>query len=255
MLDSYPLVPDLEAITGDQGFTVFKFTGNPTEMTDRPDPRLESALLRGLEPAEEVIAEYRTKAALHKADPANAPEPNLPSMDFEFFLPTDDVTAHNMKRKFDVYDSEKDSDSLYTSVSQETGEVDIFKFTNARSYETGLQQNHRAFPYQEVALALYDPDLDLATSANGAASDKDSDSAPAKSRQKAAYFYPVIAKQQLKPKRAMNLAQLGLAARANADYEKVDVVEVKIGEPDDYETEKRTAFRKEIDTKDGVDGA
>ena len=249
-VDSYPLIPDLEAITSDYGFTVFKFSGNPTDTTGRPDPRLESALLRPLEPSAEVVAEYRVKMAAHQADPANVPGPNLPPMNFEFFLPADDTTASNLKRKFDVYDSENDSPSLYTNVAQETGEVDNFKYLHARAYETGLQQNHRDFPYQEVALALHDPEL--ASQTNGAVDG--TGSTLGKSRQKAAYYYPVIAKQQLKPRRNMHLAQLGLAGRTDEEEEKVDVVEVTVREPDADELEKRVGFRNEIDTKDEVDG-
>ena len=249
MIDSYPLVPDLEAITSDQGYTVFKFNGNPTETTDRTDPCLESALLRPLEPSLEVVTEYREKMARYQADPANVPEPSLPPMNFELFLPTDDLTAHNLKRKFDIYDSEKNSASLYTNVAQESGEVNNFTYINARSYETGLQQNLREFPFQEVALALYDPDL------AGDTSDDHADSTSPATRQKAAYFYPIMAKQQLKPRRAMHLAQLGLAARKDDGEERVDVVEVTVREPDENEAEKRVGYRGVIDTRDKVDGA
>lgn len=242
MVDSYPFIPDLAAMTDLHGFSVVKFSGNPTDVVDRADPRMEAALIRPLEPSAEVMAEHNAKVAAHRADPENIAPPGLPPMNYEFFLPQDDTTAINLKRKFDVENPNKDSSDLYTNASQPGEQNDSFRYTNIRIYETGLQSDLHEQPYQEVAVALHDTET-----TNGASQGDDGTNPP---RQKAAYYYPIIARQQLKPRRAAYLANLGLAAKDEEEGDRIDVVEVTIRDPDEEEAAKRSALRDELDTKD-----
>ena len=229
MVGSYPILPDLKATTDDMGFVVVKFNGNPTDILDAPDPRMEAGLLRALEPTAETLLKFQKKQLAHKTNPSQYPdEPQMP-LTYQFFLPTDNITAANLKRKFDIDNEDNDSADLYTSTSQE-GEKGYFRYTHIRMYETGLQTSHQANPYQEIALALHDPEF----------ADNMADvSAGVGRRTKAAYYYPIIAKQQLKPRREVNL---GMGKHDEEEGEKIDVVHVTIGAPDEDEIEKRGAF-------------
>lgn len=247
VVDSYPIMPDLEAMTDNGGYTVIKLNGNPTDKLDSPDVRMEAALLRALEPSPEVLAEVNAKFEAFKADPEHNTDPGPPPMNYEFFLPSDEMTAINFKRKFDVEDPLKDSSELYTNTSQDADGPDIFRYNNVRSYETSSAQDNRQFPYAEIALALHDP--------KPSSGDVNGTRGETRRLQKAAYYYPVQLKTRLKPRRAAHLARMGLASRAQDDPNRIDVVEVMIQDPDEEEAAQRSRLAEELDTKDLVDGA
>ena len=69
--------------------------------------------------------------------------------------------------------------------------------------------------------------------------------------QKAAYYSPITIAVQLKAKRSKHLAQLASANAAglyaDEDANKVDVVDVVVGDPDEQESDRRKSFRLEFD--------
>ena len=242
LIDSYPLLPDLDAFTDSIGYVVTKFAGNPTNAIDAHDERMDVALLRPLEPTPQAIAERQAKEAAHEADPIHNPEPGPPAYNYEVFIPDNDTTAKSLKRKFDVDDPMKDDPKLYTGPIEGS-----FRFNHLRVYETGLQSSNTEDPYKEVAITFYDPSLEQGMA--GVQVDEENGTAPASHRrQKAAYYYPIISKYQLKPRRNQNLASLGLAGRqVDAEADKIDNVDVRVGEPDEEEEEKRAGFRADVE--------
>ena len=207
LLDSYPVKPDLDAITDQGAYIISKFAGNPTNSNNEHDIRMDVGLLN---PIEKAAEEY----------------------DYEFYLPQEVDTARQIKRKFDCMDEEDDSHNH----TNKDG-VPAFRYQHHRTYDIGRQVNSLDQPYKEVALALYNPMLDLQSKATGARSRLD----------KGAYYYPIGIKMQLKPKRNKNLANLGLQKKAVDDeVERPDEIDLVLQDPDEDEIEKRKGHRAEL---------
>ena len=235
------MLPNLNAMTDAGGYMVLRFGGNPANAMTKYDDRMDVALLRPIEPTAAVMAEHEEKVEAHKADPENLPHPGPPKFDYEFFLPEKRDSVANIKRKFDVRDPDKDLQELYTN---HTTFEHSFRYLHQRIYETALQKVHVEHSYEEVALALYDPDLERRMAGisfqEGAAL-----------LQKGAYYSPITIAVQLKAKRSRHLAQLASANAAGVYVEdegnRVDVVDVVVGEPDEQERDRRKSFRVEVD--------
>ncbi|MCJ1298619.1 hypothetical protein MMC08_001409 [Hypocenomyce scalaris] len=246
LLDSYPVLPDLDAFTDANGYVVAKFATAPTHATDSYDSRMEVGLLHPLDLDPEVAAELEAKRIAHEVDPVKNPPPGHPPYNYEFFLPDDATTAENVKKMFDVDDPDNDDASLYTYDDKDARQQ-CFRYSRLRTYETGLQSGNAEKPYNEVALALHDPELaDQMAHAN-----LDGSKVPSDDRlEKAAYYYPILQKMQLKPRRSKNIAQLGMARRNDdEEAEGVDVVDLVIGEPNEAEVAKRSNHRAGCDVK------
>ena len=241
--DTYAVLPDLDALTDSVGYMVVKFAGNPTNSIDAHDERMDVAMLHPIDLSPGVLAELHAKAAAHEANPLHNPAPGPPAYNYELFIPPDQLTARNVKKKFNIDDPEKDDPKLYTNTAK-NARHDSFRFNHLRVYDTGLQSSTIEHPYKEVALALHDPDLEQQM-----ASVKMAENVPSSDRlKKAIYYYPVISKTQLKPRRNQNLAQLGLAGRTVEDEgEKIDAVDLVIRDSDEAEGLRRAAHRAEID--------
>lgn len=246
LVDSYPLVPDLDAFTDAAGYIVAKFATAPTQATDGYDSRMDVGLLHPLELDPEVAAELEAKRIAHEADPVKYPPPGPPPFNYELFLPNDAETAENVKLKFDVDNPERDDPSLYTYDDKDARQQ-CFRYSRLRTYETGLQSGNADKPYNEVAVALHDPEVVDET----AESNPDGNKVPSKSRQeKAAFYYPVLQKMQLKPRRSKNIAQLGMTRRNDEEEaEGVDMVDLVVGEPNEFEIAKRSGHRAGCDIR------
>lgn len=243
LVDSYPVMPDLDALTDSLSYMVAKFTTNPTQSTDVRDIRMDAGLLQPLELAPDVEAEWKAKVAAYDADNIHNPNPGGPPYSYSLFLPADEATAKNMLLNLDVDNPEKDDPAL--CVRKDKNDLGSHRLNNIRTYETGRQTGTSAHPFREVALALYDPELEErmeAAGINGVHS-------AAGRLKKAAYYYPVVQKTQLKPRRNKNLAQLGLARQvAEAeDDDKVDVIDITIRDPDETESARRASHRTDLD--------
>ena len=212
-VDFYPIIPDLEGFTDNGGYTVVKMAGQPTDVTDKHDERMDVGLLRHHGLKDEQIAEWQAKYDAHKADRENVPHPGPPPFLYSFYLPNEEAKVENIKKKFDIHDPDHDDPALYTNISH-GGQKDSFRYDLVRDYETGLRSQPKD-AYQEVVLALHDPKDEDADD------DDDDDEEGPPRRQKAAYFYPIKSKIQLKPRRAKHLAQLGFAANAAGNEDEV----------------------------------
>ena len=254
VVDSYPLIPDLNSLTEDDtgGYAVIKFLGNPTEINHKFDERLETALLYSEEPDPDIQADYNARLVLHKANPTAHPAPQRPTVNLEFYMPDDEAQSRRMKRKRDVRDAEKDSAELYTDIDHhhpDGEEIPCFKLRNIRAYETGLQQLLVETPYQEVAIALHDRE-----ERDGDGGDDDGEEEGGDGMQKAAYFYPVVAKSQLKARRAVAMPQLGLGSQVEAAGRRNIELFVRYRDPDEEDLAHRDEILERLDAK-GVDVA
>ena len=239
LLDSYPLLPDFDAIPDSGSYQIVKFAPNPSQATDVRDTRMDVGLLSFMElspQAQAVIAEdYKNKIAAHQADPARNPMPG-PTFSYHFFLPQNDEGMRKIKRKLD--DDELETDDA-------DAEPEQVRFDHVRIYDTSRSVINADYPYKEIALALHDREMEDPVLAS------DSGYSTARS-EKAALYYPLGAKVQLKPRRNRNLAQLGLAGRTSEeDGEIIDGVYVSFREPDDAETQRREGHIREVDSTFG----
>jgi RNA polymerase II-associated factor 1 len=219
LLDSYPVLPDLEALPTMASYIVTKFINNPVATGDTYDERLDTAILR---PRDDKQAQARYEQKVAEYDPDSFKPRPLPESDYEYFLPADASSVGGIKRKLDVNDPEKDSEDLYTD---EAAVGPVFKYSRIRTYETYNQHGDPEHFYDDsVALALHDPETEVGAVPG-----------TAQRLQKGAYFYPVVQRTALRPKR-----YVGAAAQSQVnDEERVDEINLEIG---DLDEDSRTAI-------------
>jgi RNA polymerase II-associated factor 1 len=227
LLDSYPLLPDWDATPDTGAYMVFKYMAPPINNPLDPsyDPRLDVALLR---PAGQTIKDqeiYFKELEANKADPSH-PVPVM-RYQFEFFLPPSRAKISGIKRNFSTNDPD---DPAYvdfdTAEPDEDGSIrKSFKFENVRTYETSTQVGDAVDHYGDVvALALHDPERHR------------EDRLRQDRLQKAAYFYPVIQKTSIRPRRPGRVDLV-------EEQPRVDVIEAAGREPLG-EAERRNAVRR-----------
>lgn len=217
LLDAYPLKPDLDAVPDSGAYMITKFAGNPTPVTEARDIRMDVGILypRELDPD---------------------------CYNYEFFLPDNEVSAKNVMRKLDVTDDACDDAALYTDKAPDGSGV--FKFDFLRTYESGRGSTRGDQQYREVALALQDPEFDQ----KSASKEHTARGSGIEPLDKGAYYYPVLSKVQLKPRRNQNLVQLGLASQATGDEaQKFDGIRLTVREPDEGERVKRATHREHVE--------
>ncbi|KAF1842422.1 Paf1-domain-containing protein [Cucurbitaria berberidis CBS 394.84] len=226
LLDSYPLLPDWDATPDTGGYMVFKFTAPPINNPLDPsyDARLDVALLR---PAGQTIQDqdlYHQEREAHKND-HTAPVP-IPRYQFEFFLPPSKDKVHGIKRNFTTHDPTNDADIDFDIAEDDEGQPrKCFKYENVRTYETSQQVGDPHDTYGDVvALALHDPERHAEQRLRDT------------KLQKAAYFYPIIQKTSIRPRRPGRVDLVG-------EEQKVDVIEAAGREPGG-EAERREVFRR-----------
>lgn len=209
LLDSYPVLPDLEAMPTTGFYMVTKFITNPVAASDSYDERLDSAILKPIsDPA--VMARFNERRLLAEADPS-LPGP-IPEFDYDLYLPDNPSAARGMKRKLDVTDPENDDEDLYTD---ENDGKRTFKYARLRTYETYQQTGDPKDIYGDtVALALHDPE----TAVGAVPGTKER-------LTKGAYYYPVVQRSALRPKRNM-----GRTAMSQTQQETIDQLQVLIGD-------------------------
>jgi RNA polymerase II-associated factor 1 len=210
LLESYPVLPDLDAIPTTGFYIVMKLSTNPLISGAKNDERLDTAILR---PVNDANAEsnYQQKLAEWNPESTN-PEP-IREYDYDYFIPAEESSVRGIKRKFDVNDLENDDPELYTADLGD--DVRAFKYSRVRTYETQNQHGDAQNFYNDsVALALHDPVV--ASKANSDAKQR---------LQKGAYIYPIVQRTSLRPKRGNT--------RALGDDQKVDELNVTVTEMDD----------------------
>ncbi len=234
LLDSYPILPDLEAVPEAGAYVITKFHTNPVAESDRYDERLDVAILRPMHLDAEQQALMDAQMAEHEANPS-VPAP-VPNYEYEFFLPAAAGSVPNIRRRWDVRDPAADDPALYDSENRDTGNR-FFRYDRVRAYETTVQTGDRQDPHGDtVVLALHD--LGGADAANDGDEEDDEEEGtegsprPRRRRrlQKAGYYYPVVQRLYIRPRRAH-----GVGGRAgqpvNPDEERIDYMEAAVHGP------------------------
>lgn len=212
LIDSYPLIPDLDGLPDSGTYMIVKFMGNPTSKTGAHDPRIDVGLIQ---PIEKSNGDYS----------------------YEYYLPRTSEDAGQIKRQFDPLDQEHDSLELRTAVSKDGGATN--RYDHHRTYDVHRSHSSVEQPYKEVALTLNE-----STSATHASANGNLDRIPVK----AAYYYPIGTKTHLKPRRNKALVQLGLASqKTDESTDRPDALDVLIRDPDEDEEESRGMHRMELD--------
>ena len=215
LVDSYPVVPDLDALPTMGAYMVAKFSANPLGASETYDQRLDAGILRPINDPVRA-AEYERKMA--DWDPASSKPQPTQEYDYDFYVPPEQAYVRGIKRKFDVNDPDNEDPALYTD-ELESG-TRAFKLGRLRTYEVQSQVgNPDNFYNDTLGLALHDPESDV-----GAVPGTQ------KRLSKAAYFYPIIQRTALRPKR-----KVGRAANSQMDEERVDELNITVSDiPEDW---------------------
>lgn len=210
LMDSYPVLPDLEAIPTTGFYMIMKFVGNPLPKSDKYDERLDAAVLKPVVD-EQAQAAYLDKLAAWEESDRSRPEP-IQEYDYDYFLPQGSSAVRGIKRKLDVNDPENEDPELYTD---DIGDGQrAFKFSRIRTYETYRQDGDpKEFYNDTIAMALHDPETEVGVTPG------------AKQRlQKGAYFYPIVQRTALRPKRNVGKAMY------QQDEQKIDELNITVAD-------------------------
>lgn len=234
----YPVIPDLNGFPDPGGYLQFKFDKPPTQLRkDMNDERMDVGVLYPSAPEERVCQDHAAKEALHKANPDRYPDPGPIPWDYDLFLPENAETTQQIKNSLDVSNPNRVDESNYTH--ENTEQLKYHRYDRVRTYATAKQLLNTEQRYKDIALTLFDPDE--AT---------EDDKERFRSKQKGAYYYPIIGKSRLKPERARTIAQAGLApTQPKSKEDQIHQLQVVVRDPDETETYKRAVHRGMVDSE------
>ena len=295
LLDSYPILPDLEGLPDTGSYVVMKFITNPVAASDRYDERLDVGLLRPMDQSIEAQRLLEAQMAEHANDPSRPPP--MPQYDYEFFLPSlsslstlshqpqtdehqndgakrQDASANPvtqqvraLKRKLDLRtgssldESDNDGDENDPDTRQGPPKK-VIRFDRLRAYESYQQTGDASDAYGDtVIIALHEDGDDdeenngarIYGSTNGTLQSNITSSKLSQPLQKAAYYYPVVQRTFIRPKRTHGIApnmavpvrhtQASGGGNIEDDETKIDVIEAQIRDPTEKEVAERLARR------------
>jgi RNA polymerase II-associated factor 1 len=222
VVSAHQLLPDLDAFPDAGGYITVKFLTNPVPPSNTYDVRLENGLLKPVAPTDEEQAAKDAAREAHEHDPDRVPAP-VDTIEYELFLTETPEQALTFKRKFDMYDPEKDDEELYPNhTNAGTG---CFRFKRIRAYESAHQTGSILDKYDdEVMIAVHD-------GSDG-------------HHQKAAYYYPIVQKTSIRPQRTKNIQKQKLGfANADEDGKVTDFVDMRIEDPDQQMVAARSVYK------------
>lgn len=232
-VDFYPVLPDLGGFTDTGGYMTFKFDKPPVPAVGgKRDDRMDVGVLRPVAPVQRVCQEHEAKAALHRANPAVYPDPGPIPFDYDLYLPEKRETVKKVKAKLSTTNENNDDEKLYTHDNDKGKKFN--RYDRVRTYETANTTYNLDQKYNEVALALHDP--------------QPGD----RLEQKGAYYYPLMGKMRLKPERSRMIAQAGMGmSRAEPEPrdDVVDQIHITVRDPNPEEAAKRAGHRAAVDSK------
>ena len=245
LVDQFSVLPDLDAYPDAGAYIVVKFATNPVAASAVYDDRLELAVLRPLDIPAQKRAAHQVAVAAHLADPSrSAPPPT--AFDYECFIPRDPTQAGTIRRALNL----RDPHGADPAFDDEATSVSSFRYERIRAYETSSAANTGDGGYHELALAIYDPasaDFDVHDDAS-------LDPSPAgragRHRQRAAYYYPIIQRCQIRPRRShvVHVSMHGPHPRnTEEEDDQVDLMDVVVREPTEMERRRRAIHRRECD--------
>lgn len=221
LVEAYPLLPDLEAFPDSGAYVTIKFLTNPVGKSSKYDSRLLNGVFKPIERSEAEEAAIQGAREAYEQDPQNNPKP-ADSMHYDFYLNETESSGKKFRQKFDVDNPSRDDDSLYTHKHDVEG---CFQFNRLRAYETAHESelDHRTKYDEELIIAFNDDDTSL--------------------HQKAAYYYPVMQRSQIRPQRTKNIARkIGIA---DEDEQIIDQLDITIDEPSDEIKEQSERFKRD----------
>lgn len=183
LIDAYPILPDLDSFPDAGGYCTIKFLTNPVPPSSNYDTRLETSMLKPVEPSAEEEIKKQTARENYERDPEHFPPPDE-TMEYEFFMTETPAESLNYKRKFDPLDPEHDSEALYP---QQNGEGEgCFRFKRIRAYESQTISGSTTNKYDDdIVIAVHDGKDGL--------------------RQKGAFYYPIVQRMGIRPQRNKNI--------------------------------------------------
>lgn len=236
----FPVLPDLQGFPDPGGFVQFKFDKAPVNgISGKRNKTMDVAILLPSAPEERVCQEHATKVALHKTNSKLYPDPGPIPWDYDLFLPEKKEAAQtqNVINSLNLLNPDRDNQALYTHEGPDQNK--FHRYDRTRTYATSAQTLGNDNKQKDVALAIFDP---------AQANENQQDSVP--SKQKGAYYYPILGKTRLKPERARTIAQAGLApTQSQMREDQVDQLQVSVRDPDEAEVYKRALHRAAIDPK------
>lgn len=212
LLDSFPVLPDLDAFPDSGAYVTVKFQTNPVNTSDSYDTRLLSGIFKPIERSAAEDKAFEAAFAAFERDPANNAKPSN-MMNYDFFLPADKDTGERFRQRFDVNDPRRHSPSLYTLASEGS-----FRFPRVRAYETAQEKemDHDNKYDEEVILAYHRDETDQRPTDDGAL--------------KAVYYYPVMQRSTIRSQRTKNIARtIGIATDEEETH--LDELHVQVDEP------------------------
>ena len=227
LLDSYPILPDLDAFPDTGNYVLLKYQTNPSDISTHYDPRLDVALIRAIQHNAQEEAAFEEKQALAKTDPTRPPP--LPEFRYDILIPenTDSVSA--IKRKFDVADPDNDSPDLYDHENAES-QRPAFRYKRLRQYETYQQAGNPDAAWNDsVALML-------------------NDGKDGSRLSKGAYLYPIVQRTSIRPVRPTKVG--GLARGRGTQEEEEQIIhgmEVCVRALNENEEERINEYRAKYD--------
>jgi RNA polymerase II-associated factor 1 len=183
LVDSYPMVPDLDSFPDFGAYFTIKFTNNPVPASGVYDRRLLNAVIKPSAPPEEEEQAYTAAKQAHERDPANHPKPVNPQR-YNYFLADSAKASEKFDQRFDMLNPNHDDDDLYTS--QNSDGHGCFQFRFVRTYETKEDvELDNATKYDEELLIAFNSDEMV--------------------DQKAVYYSPVVHRVIMKPQRSRTI--------------------------------------------------
>lgn len=235
-LETFPLLPDLDAFADASGYATFKFDKAPLPaIGGRRDTRIDVGLLHPTAPSSRLIEAHAARQKAHERNAAVNPDPGEVPLDWDLCLPETSDAISKIKATLNTARSHKDDDTLYTE-EDEDSKNKFFRFPRLRSYETAHQVLEQ-LTLRSVALSLFDPETATESSHLSEGS-------------KAAYYYPISQKTKLRPERKP-IAQGGFAMprREEIPEDRADQIKLAVREPDAEEIRLRQDSRLEVDSK------
>lgn len=203
LLDSYPIVPDVEATPDTGSFGIMRYSTNPVAESHTYDERLDVAILRPRDPRPEVMQMWQAQKQEREAKGSRATEQQ--PYDYDLFLAGD-----------------KDAVEGIQMIAQDAGAdgEQSFEFPRVRTYET--VHGELLEPFEDsIALALVDGERNERDNGRGLA--------------KGAYFYPIGSRTVVRPARA------GWGHAASGDAV-VDMLDVSYRAADEKELKQRSEY-------------
>lgn len=237
LLESYPLLPDWDAIPDTGSYAMFKFTAAPVKdaSTGLPtyNPRLDVSILRLAGETIEDRARFTQEQELYRQDPTL--HPPLPWFHYEFFLPHDAAKVAGIKRNFATCDPDADDIPFDESLDDDGRPRKFFRYENVRTYETQSQVSNLNDRFGDtVALALHDPRIHKAPRLREGRMEK------------GAYFYPIGQKSHIRARRPGRVHMV-------EEFPKIDYLDAVGREADAEERRKRGAERRVYDPEAEVE--